>query len=508
MKKQLLLYTILFLNLNFAFSQWNQVGQTLTGTRLLFGESVSISGNGMRIATVDAINNGYVNVYELQGTTWQPVGNPIGPLSVGGGNNPLDLDYDGDRLVVSGINGNVDYYGSCFLTYNFNGTDWEQLGNTHICGDFPNLILENYKSDAKISDDGSRIMVVATEVGNLDVYEQRFVEVYELISNEWTLMGDQFLIGYNTSGSRGIALTMNTDGSKIAFGIPSAPTFHSGGVVIPTAYDFGTVNAYEWQANAWVSIGDTTLEQDNSPNFGGNYGSAISFNALGDRIAIGALGDDVAMTDAGKVEVYERDASDGSWSQIGNTIYGEAVDHEIGRAVALNRTGNVLSIGASGTDSDGNYSVKVYQLVNDIWTLVDNPIVFGSNITPWYYTFYNKYNSFMEFSETGRLAVAFPYDTGQGKIQVFENPSLSVKDRFVSKVKLYPNPFHNQLLLELNNEAKGTWTILSIQGQQLLQGDFKSKQQQIDTSSLKGKGIYFLKIETPQGTLTKKIVKA
>ncbi|WP_420572721.1 T9SS type A sorting domain-containing protein [Kordia sp.] len=506
MKKKLLFYSILFFNLTAAFSQWNQVGQTLTGTRLQFGNSVSVSGDGMRIATTDTANNGYVNVYEFQGTTWQLVGNPIGPLFIGG-NSPLDLDYDGDRLVISDVKGNTDSYGSCFLTYSFNGTDWEQLGNAHICGDFPNLILENYRSDAKINDDGNRIMVVAAEVGNLDVYDSGFVEVYELISNEWTLMGSPFLIGFNTSGNRGVTMTMSADGSKIAFGVPAAPTI-LGGNSIPTAHEFGTVRAYEWQTNTWVSIGSTALEANNPPNFGDNYGSGISFNALGDRIAVGTLGDDITMSNAGKVEVYERNSTDGNWSQIGNTIYGETVDHEVGRAVALNRAGNVLSIGASGTDSDGSYSVKVYRLVNDTWVLVNSPIVFGSNITPWYASFYGLYHPFMEFSETGRLALAFPYDTGQGKVQVFENPSLSVNERFAVQVKLYPNPFTDVLSLELDTKEQGIWSIFSIQGRQLLQGDFSSKQLQLDLSSIKSKGVYFLKIQTSKGILTKKVIKA
>ncbi|WP_298511361.1 T9SS type A sorting domain-containing protein [uncultured Kordia sp.] len=501
--KKLLLYSILLLNLNLAFSQWNQIGQTLTGARLLFGNSVSISGDGLRIATIDKDNNGYVNVYELQGTSWQALGNPIGPLTMGF-NNPVDLDYDGDRLVVSGVGGNPDSYGLCFLTYSFNGTDWEQLGNTHICGDYMNLIIENYSGDAKISDDGARIMVAAADVGNLDVWRPGVLEVYELIGDEWTLMGDSFIIGYNIYGDRGVNMAMNADGSKIAIGDPNSPTIHSSDMP-PIAYEFGSARVYEWQGNTWVST--STNLNDSSANFGRNFGSAVSFNAAATRIAIGAVGDDTDITDVGIVKVFQQNASDASWSQLGNTIYGETTGHEIGRDVTLNSTGNVLAIGAAGADAEGNYSVKVYRLIDDVWTLVDTPIILGDTTLPWNNLFYQPYNSFIEFSETGRLALAFPYGETEGRVQVFENPSLSIKEAVSLQLELYPNPFANTLSIKLKKIAKGTWSITSLQGQQILQGDFSSKQIQLDVSKIKTKGVYFLKVETAKGTITKKIIK-
>ncbi|MGH1388126.1 T9SS type A sorting domain-containing protein [Kordia sp.] len=499
MKKKLLLYIILFLNLNLAFSQWNQVGQSLTGDRPLFGYSVSISGNGTRIATVDKTNDGYINVYELQGTTWQPVGNPIGPLVLSV-SSPLDLDYDGDRLVVSNVVVNPNSLATCFLVFSFNGTSWEQLGNDYTCETANPTAMVTYGSDAKISDDGTRIMVAAIDIGNLGFVDPGFIEVLELIGNEWTLMGNSFSIGFNPPGSRTVSMTMSADGSKIGYGEPAAPTFYDGSYSV-FGYEFGYASVHEWQGDTWVSMSNNLNDNSGPANFGANRGSAVCFNGLGNRIAVGTVGDDTTMSDTGKVEVYEQNAADGSWSQLGNTLYGEAIDHAIGNDIALNRTGNVLAIAAEGADATGDYSIKVYRLVNDIWTLVDNPIIYGDSTLPWNTTL-------MEFSETGRLALALPFGETMRKIEVFENPSLSVKDRDVSEVKLYPNPFHNQFVLEFDKESKGTWAILSIQGQQLLQGDFNSKQQQIDTSFLKEKGVYILKLETSSGILIKKIVKA
>lgn len=84
---------------------------------------------------------------------------------------------------------------------------------------------------------------------------------------------------------------------------------------------------------------------------------------------------------------------------------------------------------------------------------------------------------------------------------------LAVQEVTGLKVKAYPNPFKNSIFLELGAASKGKLTITSIHGQKLIQHSFSSKQLKIDASSLKSKGIYFLKIETTLGTLTKKIVK-
>ena len=84
---------------------------------------------------------------------------------------------------------------------------------------------------------------------------------------------------------------------------------------------------------------------------------------------------------------------------------------------------------------------------------------------------------------------------------------LSVEDKFLQDIKVFPNPVVDQLFIDFPTTTKGTLSITSIDGKQLLSQEFTTSQMQLDMSSIKSKGIYFLKIETPSGTLTKKIVK-
>ena len=49
---------------------------------------------------------------------------------------------------------------------------------------------------------------------------------------------------------------------------------------------------------------------------------------------------------------------------------------------------------------------------------------------------------------------------------------------------------------------------MSIEGKQLLTKELNADQLKLDLSSIKSKGVYFLKIETPKGTVTKKLIKA
>lgn len=85
---------------------------------------------------------------------------------------------------------------------------------------------------------------------------------------------------------------------------------------------------------------------------------------------------------------------------------------------------------------------------------------------------------------------------------------LSVEEKFLNDIKVFPNPVVDQLFINFPTKTKGTLTVMSIDGRKLFTRDINTEQMQLDVSTIKSKGIYFLKIETPQGTLTKKIVKA
>jgi LPXTG-motif cell wall-anchored protein len=80
----------------------------------------------------------------------------------------------------------------------------------------------------------------------------------------------------------------------------------------------------------------------------------------GSRIAIGAGGDDGNGDSAGRVRVYT--LINGTWTQTGLDIDGEAADDNSGSSVAMSGDGSRIAIGApynDGTGSDAGH-VRVY----------------------------------------------------------------------------------------------------------------------------------------------------
>lgn len=85
---------------------------------------------------------------------------------------------------------------------------------------------------------------------------------------------------------------------------------------------------------------------------------------------------------------------------------------------------------------------------------------------------------------------------------------LTIEEKFLNAIKVYPNPVVDQLFINFPHTTKGTLSLTSIDGRTLLTQELIGTQMQLDISNIKSKGIYFLKIETSKGTLTKKIVKS
>ena len=70
------------------------------------------------------------------------------------------------------------------------------------------------------------------------------------------------------------------------------------------------------------------------------FGRSVSMNSAGDRLAIGA---NVNGDNAGHVRVY--DHVNGSWTQVGEDIDGEAAYDKSGYSVSMNSAGDRMAIG-------------------------------------------------------------------------------------------------------------------------------------------------------------------
>jgi hypothetical protein len=86
-------------------------------------------------------------------------------------------------------------------------------------------------------------------------------------------------------------------------------------------------------------------------------GWSVAMSGDGSRIAIGANGNDDNGSNAGHVRIYT--LINGTWTQTGLDIDGEAAGDQSGISVAMSGDGSRIAIGANG---NGSYTghVRVY----------------------------------------------------------------------------------------------------------------------------------------------------
>ena len=133
------------------------------------------------------------------------------------------------------------------------------------------------------------------------------------------------------------------------------------------------------------------------------FGKSIQFNGDATRVAVGAYYNDTGGEDAGQVRVFDYDGTD--WTQVGEDIYGQNSEDFTGTRVALNDDGTILAVGIMGFNNRKG-RVIIYEEINNSWVPLGNPIegVFNS--------FFGQQ---LELNDDGNiLIVAGPSATGNG----------------------------------------------------------------------------------------------
>ena len=111
-----------------------------------------------------------------------------------------------------------------------------------------------------------------------------------------------------------------------------------------------------------------------------------------------------------------------SWTQIGNTIIGDNAEDKLGSSVSLNSDGSILAIGIRHGSTDKSGQVKIYKIVNGVWTQIGNSL-FGTANGAW---FGHSISLNSPTNTAGnKIVIGSPYDasgSGQtGLVQIFEN---------------------------------------------------------------------------------------
>ncbi|MCK5774855.1 MAG: T9SS type A sorting domain-containing protein [Bacteroidales bacterium] len=178
--------------------------------------------------------------------------------------------------------------------------------------------------------------------------------------------------------------------------------------------DDGLVRVYENLNGTWTQIGD-----DIDGEAGGDYsGIAVDLSADGSVVAIGADENNGANGIAGHVRVYENIA--GTWTQIGDDIDGEAQGDKFGWKLNLSSNGSVIAIGAPKNDENGYSSghVRIYENQSGTWVQIGNDID-GEAAD-------DRFGSAIGLSSDGQIvAIGGPRNDGNGNeaghVRIYEN---------------------------------------------------------------------------------------
>jgi LPXTG-motif cell wall-anchored protein len=160
-------------------------------------------------------------------------------------------------------------------------------------------------------------------------------------------------------------------------------------------------------------------------------GYSVAMSGDGSRIAIGARNNDGNGSNAGHVRVYT--LINGTWTQTGADIDGEAAGDRSGYSVAMSKDGSRIAIGApnnDGTGSDAGH-VRVYTLISGTWTQI------GADIDGEADDDYSGYSVAMS-GDGSRIAIGAINNDGKGSnaghVRVFGVPSVPVAPTITSVV--------------------------------------------------------------------------
>lgn len=202
---------------------WTQVGATFAGGGQL-GDAVDISTDGTTIAiSAPAGGSGSVSVYRLVGGAWVQVGNTMignqlpGPGSFFG--DAISLTANGSRIAVSstktreGVPANDPRFNGQVRVFDLVGSTWTQVG-ANVNGGIDTLLTRNSDSLGEtlmISDDGTRF--AATIANNSEA------KVYTLVSGAWVQTGATITVASGAGLSvRSEGLALAADGRTLAIG--------------------------------------------------------------------------------------------------------------------------------------------------------------------------------------------------------------------------------------------------------------------------------------------------
>jgi len=225
---------------------WEQLGNSIEHDTGYFWYRAELSADGTRLIAAAQKSgeayNFYIRVYELNGTTWEQVGNSFTDLftqdyydyyySCG-----ISISEDGNIVFFKGN----DQDGGYIKAYQYDGTAWVQHGQTLYLGSFES---DPYKKIYKISTtkSGDRI-AIHTAVPYLDAMGNVYVYTWHAGSQTWMPTGTFPVKGQSE-------ISISDDGNRIATGNALAYPEDQPNTGAAT----GEARIFEYQSGSWNQI--------------------------------------------------------------------------------------------------------------------------------------------------------------------------------------------------------------------------------------------------------------
>jgi len=273
-------------------SAWSQMGADIDGEAAYdnFGESVSISSDGNRVAAHSEWSGGagptfgHVRVFEWSGSDWVQMGSNINGKASYDGIRTVSLSGTGDHVALGAHRANTETGQA--RVYQWSGDAWVQLGN-----DIDAETTEDWFGySVALSGDGTRLAAGAPANDDAASFAGH-VRVFEWSGSTWVQLGND-IDGGGEENWFGSSVSLSLNGNRLA---ASAPNNSDNG---PYA---GEVRVYQWSNNTWTQIGSDLNGEAGYDNLG--YRVALSGN--GNRLAASADHNDGGGTDSGHARVYD-----------------------------------------------------------------------------------------------------------------------------------------------------------------------------------------------------------
>lgn len=397
------IYTLVLLVLPLlAFSQWEQLGQTMPLNSEISTTALNAKGNirafSTKIVENDTITRSMVIVskYNKLNNAWDQVGDSlevyrrIGPDYFDNKSVKrvsLAMNPKGDTIAVY-----IDraYYKSHILTvqlYRFNGTNWIPFGEKMTKkSDYYHPVYTKFTTNHII-------------FHHYYIYKDRSekIEVFKFKNDVWEQLGETI---------------NNEEEQKIRCAISKTEPIKMA-LVHPTK---NKVDIYEYKNSNWLVKSSISV----------NLGSKIFNVKLNDR------GNKIFLYDSYKTSsllAYEYNSNSNNWSLIDNEI--KFLENENLHGLNINAYGDLIAVYSRKLINDSSFIPKIslYKYENDVWNKSVANISLNHGI------------SNLALNKKGNT-IAFINEKGlyyQNDLKVYTDTSVKAED-FGKKFKICPNP--------------------------------------------------------------------